>query len=93
MQSFGKNLSSHFIHNIMYIRLSTRSYTAKTDGLHEPNMGYLGCTAACPMRFMMLRSNVITFVSTTALNNAKFINEALVALFAEKKNNGALLSV
>ena len=29
-------------------------YTAKTDGLYEPNMGYLSYTAACPMRVSVM---------------------------------------
>ena len=57
----------------------------KIDGLREPNTGYLCCTAAYPMKVLILRSNVIVFISTTAYDNAKYINEALVILSVVKE--------
>ena len=63
------------------------------DYMNPIIMGYFSCTAACPMRVMMLRSNVITFISTTAFNNAKYINEPLVILFSVKRTMVHYLSV
>ena len=43
------------------------------------------CTAARPMGVLMLNGNVIIFISTTAHNNVKYINEALVILSTVKR--------
>ena len=57
----------------------------KIDGLREPNTGYLSCTAAYPIKVLILRSNVIIFIPTTAYDNAKYVNEALVSLSVVKE--------
>ena len=57
-------------------------YTAKTGGLHEPKMGFLSCTAACPM---MLRSGVTMFMCTILHIKMPSINEVVVILSAVKR--------